>query len=177
MVLALGLTPLGCASCGPELPAVVETPPIAGRVIDERTGEPVEGAEVFVMRVYEGHDLFHATGYFAHPRWTTTDEEGRFAFPAHAYEIREESREGLELSPRPRMMLAHPDYGTPIVGLPRDADPASWTSVTFEIEPRESSLKRMRESPDYPYYVCGDFPSEAEQRCCEVLYPHVDTCQ
>lgn len=175
-LLTLVVALVGCASCGSELPAVVETPPIAGHVIDRRTGEPVEGAEVFVMRAYRGHDLFHVTGYFAQPRWTTTDEEGHFAFPAHSYEVPEEIRDGLELSSRPRMMLAHPDYGAPIVGLSRDADPARWTSATFEIEPVESDLSSLDRYPTNPDWVCSTFPGGAFKRCCEVLYSETDAC-
>ena len=62
----------------------VEVPRLAGQILDKRTSEPVEG-----MAVYQGYGTFnrmvgtHQGNGSRDLRWTMTDAEGRFEFPAH----------------------------------------------------------------------------------------------
>lgn len=100
-LLALALLGSGCLpSPGPFVLGAIQ-----GRVLDEDTGRPIAGAEVFEWHRGAGRG---GSQPIYHARWTQSDEQGRFALPRAC-------------SPSPRMWLLrtyaptysfyHPDYG------------------------------------------------------------------
>jgi hypothetical protein len=77
-------------------------------------------------------------------RWTTTDAEGRFEFPAHV--VAEALKNYVDFDPRPAILLLHREYGRPLVSVPKD--PSQRESIVWEVEPERMSLERMRDETD-----------------------------
>ena len=84
IALVSAASTLSCSRCSGS--RSVEVPRLAGQILDERTGKPIEG-----MTVYQVYSTFnkmmvgaaHEGGGERDERWTTTDAEGRFEFAAH----------------------------------------------------------------------------------------------
>ena len=160
--LALFVLCTSGASCSQDVP----TPVVSGQVVDARTGEPVVGAEVFIS--------FHASnrlgwldgtaGGSIGFRWTTTDENGEFAFE----DVVMEGVAGhLEVEDVPWLFLVHRDYGTHT--LYARGGPEQYLDARFEIEPHENSLRLMTK-PSELSSVCGGLRGRAYSHCCDYVY-------
>ena len=112
LLLALALA---LAACSPS-PGPFRLAAVSGRVVDQDTGRPIGGATVFEW--HRGGGLPRAAQPELHARWTTTGEDGRFAFPRE-----------LVVSPHvwtqkvygPTLSFYHSRYGLVHAGAPAGA--------------------------------------------------------
>lgn len=168
-------------------------PEISGTVVSEETGEPVTYAEIFV-RWGVSKPLPALTGggiqrEVLESRWVTTDEAGRFRFPALTHVIPARLRERGEIQ-GPVLDIVHWDYfgmvgaeaWAAVDGIYRfDADNIGLLAV-----PRSLVIRAKRTSPRLAEAMrdkgnwealCSFFdPEIAEARCCEVIYQDPDFC-
>lgn len=148
---------------------VTYTPEIGGRLVDKKTGAPVAGAEVFVMRSAQSRLPMNSGYRFAY-RWTTTDADGRFHFAA-AWQ-RRPSPLVAELGRTPGLEMFHPDYGNALdFATPRNRE--EWSDFTVAIEPSFFWLRyksgAATSSVD-PGDACSTLWSEASDHCCLLVY-------
>lgn len=141
----------------------VEVPRLAGQILDKRTSEPIEG-----MAVYQGYSTMnrsilttHTVGERDH-RWTMTDADGRFEFPAHV--VAEALKDYVDIRPTPFIVLVHRDYGRPFVHVPEDR--SQWESIVWEVEPDERTRAWLAD-PGLCNSVC-DLGGEAYYHCYEI---------
>lgn len=143
----------------------VEAPRLAGQIVDKHTSEPIEG-----MAVYQGYSTMnrsiltsHTVGERDH-RWTMTDAEGRFEFPAHV--VAEALKDYVDIDPTPFIVLVHRDYGRPFVHVPEDR--SQWESIVWEIEPDLRSLEAMRSTGSRCDLPCRDLAGASYEHCYEL---------
>jgi hypothetical protein len=121
----------------------VEVPRLAGQILDKRTGKPIEG-----MAVYQAYETFNRMAAGGHGsgggerdfRFTMTDADGRFEFPAHV--VAEALKNYVEIDPEPWIHLVHREYGTPLVYVPKDS--ALREQIVWEVEPAAESFARWK---------------------------------
>lgn len=163
----LALVVLLAPSCWTMPTRVVHTPEIAGRVIDHETGEPVVGAEVFVSR-------FAATNYVGHSgasvfygtRWTTTDEQGRFAFPAEDTPVPPDIQRWEQFSDEPGVVVIHPGYGRAQNAHKIGDD---YAHIEWEAVPDSYTLDFWKRRWGAGA-ICGNFDRPGYLHCCEFVY-------
>ncbi len=107
--LALAATMLpALAACGGS--RRVEVPRLAGQILDKRTGKPIEGMAVY--QFYETFDrmasVHEGTGSRDF-RWTMTDADGRFEFPAHV--VAEALKDHVKIDPESPRVCRRPRAG------------------------------------------------------------------
>lgn len=140
IAMMLAVSAVSCARCYGS--RKVEVPRLAGQIIDARTRRPIEG-----MVVYQSYGTFnrmmagtHEGGGQRDFRWTETDAEGRFEFPAHV--VAEALKNYVKIKSKPSILLLHRDYGSPLVYVMEDR--SLWESILWEVTPEPRSLGRMR---------------------------------
>lgn len=137
----------------------VEVPRLAGQILDKRTGKPIEGMAVY--QFYETHN-FHAAPHETIGsrdfRWTMTDADGRFEFPAHV--VAEALKNYVEIGAVPTVVVVHKTYGRPLVVVPDDR--AKWRDVVWNVDPDPQSLQDHRMMCDL---LCRDLEGDAYEHC------------
>jgi hypothetical protein len=159
---------MSCARCYGS--RKVEVPRLAGQILDKRTGKPIED-----MVVYQSYGTFnrmmagtHEGGGQRDYRWTITDAEGRFEFPAHV--VAEALKNYVDIKPKPSILLLHRDYGRPLVYVPEDR--SRWEQIVWEVEPAAQSLRDIAQRCSS---VC-DLEGEAYADCCTRLCGPLERC-
>lgn len=141
---------------------------IEGQVVDADTGEPVEGAEVFVFYFWAGH----LSGTHRFEGSAATDHEGRFLVPGHLGNIIDPP--GLAVRDRPYFVVYHREYGveldSPIGG------EWPWRSVVLPIHPDALTMKMARDSKEWGNLCMSVSGDEACKRLCEVAYGAAEKC-
>lgn len=155
------------------IPRTIELPRIAGQVVDARSSDPVEGAEVFVDYTLTSHGFGQAVDYSYASRWTTTDAKGQFSFDP----IRFRSSREATLDDPLGINLVHPRYGSIAIDRPDSRD--AWGSLVLRISPDTRTLGTMKDPRLGISPVCGfaSLDPPAYMRCCEVAYgPDHEEC-
>lgn len=166
--VVLAMSVVSCARCYGS--RKVEVPRLAGQILDKRTGKPIEG-----MAVYQFYETFnrrvgtHGGSGSRDFLGTTTDREGRFAFPAHI--VAEALKNHVDIAAKPSVVLFHREYGGPLVLAPEDR--AQWESIVWEVEPDVRTLRQLADDctavcaglddgeiyADCCFRACGDIPN------------------
>lgn len=148
------------------------SPTLEGVVINELTGEPVAGAEVFAA-----YEVTRTVAWKTHSRlrdfhWTTTTSDGRFEIPGHLRES------GLGWSSRwmkfPRFRVLHPELGFFRIGFSRYSYPGN---RELELKVRPSYESRSYFDSLEPSSICPGWDYEACMRMCEVAYGSAESCR
>lgn len=160
---------MSCARCYGS--RKIEVPRLAGQVLDKKTKKPIEGMVVYQSYVTHNRMLAgtHEAGRARDFRWTTTDAEGRFEFPAHV--VAEALKNYVDIKPKPSILLLHREYGRPLVSVPKDR--SQWESIVWEVEPAAQSLRDIAQDCSS---VC-DLEAEAYADCCTRLCGPIDRCK
>lgn len=168
ITMMVSVSAVSCARCYGS--RKVEVPRLAGQIIDTRTNEPIEG-----MVVYQSYGTFnrmmagtHEGGGQRDFRWTETDAEGRFEFPAHV--VAEALKNYVDIKPKPSILLLHRDYGRPLVYVTEDQ--SQWESILWKVKP---DLQSLRDIEDDCSAVC-DLEGEAYADCCTRMCGPLDRC-
>jgi len=152
------------------------SPRVEGRLFDARTGDPIEGAEIFAGYLFVSFNT--AVPYDV--RWTTTDVDGRFAIPGH---LRGPSPSILaKISSLPHFNVLHPEYGyfqfhfdtEYLYGFPALEFPG-YRNLEFRIEPSELELQ-IATTPDFYLRMCPSRDRDLCVRACEVAYGSLEPC-
>lgn len=143
----------------------VEVPRLAGQIVDKRTGEPIEGVAVYQFYETQNHSILTDHGAGSRDfRWTMTDTDGRFEFPAHV--VAEALRNFVSVYPAPAIILLHRDYGSPNVNAPEDR--TEWESIVWEIEPDVRSLEDMQSTGSRCGNPCSGLDGESYDHCYQI---------
>ena len=163
-ILSLLVATLFLAACGSGSRRV-EVPRLAGQILDARTQEPIEG--VVVYQFYETFNrragTHQGTGS-RDSRWTMTDADGRFEFPAHV--VAEALRNFVHVYPTPAIILLHHDYGSPNVHAPEDR--TGWESIVWEIEPDMRTLQYMQFEDSRCSAPCSGLEGASYNHCYQI---------
>lgn len=163
LVILLGISYVRCTK--------VHTPRVAGRVVDARSGEAVEGADVMVYRTVD-HAISHSRLHFDY-RWTTTGPNGSFSFePSTVW--KPEGTWWWRLEEEPSLNLIHPQYGSPPTFVPDD--PAKWGNFELAIEPSQRTLDALQDR-FRSVVICGGLNGRGYRHCCKVAYGGADQCE
>ncbi len=142
----------------------VEVPRLAGQILDKRTGKPIEG-----MAVYQFYGTFNRRASVHEGtgsrdfRWTMTDADGRFEFPAHV--VAEALKDHVKIdhvSPRSGSSTATTEAPSSVC--PKTA--RSGTNVMWEIEPEPGTLKLLGKDC---VRLCRDLDDDAAFEHCYQL--------
>ena len=160
MTFMLSANIMSCSRCYGS--RKVDTPRLAGKIIDKRTGQPIEGMAVY--QFYETYDRnagpHQGTGSRDF-RWVLTDAEGRFAFPAHT--VAESLNNHVKIGSQPSIVLFERNYGGPLVNVPEDR--SQWDSIVWEIEPDAQSLADLAAKSSRCSGPCSDLEGESYEHC------------
>lgn len=160
--------------CTNPIPRPIGLPRIAGTVVDKRTQEPVQGAEVFVAYDLSYHPIgaFHSQWVSYARRWVTTDAEGRFDFdPVCFWAVGSK-----DIEPPLNVHVLHRDFGYLSAEVPRERD--RWAEeLLVEIEPDEYTLRLIHDPRLGSGRVCDGMAPDEFVRCCEVAYGSVEACR
>ncbi len=150
------------AACGSRR---VEVPRLAGQILDKRTGKPIEGVAVYQFYgTFNYRASVHEGTGSRDFRWTTTDADGRFEFPAHV--VAEALKNHVKINSKPSIRLVHRDYGGPLVRVPEDR--SQWNDVVWEVEPDQRGIEDMKKGRPLCTDPCNDLDSDAFKHCYEV---------
>jgi len=159
--MILAVSAVSCARCYGS--RKVEVPRLAGQIIDARTNKPIEG-----MVVYQSYGTFnrmmagtHEGGGQRDFRWTETDAEGRFEFPAHV--VAEALKNYVDIKPEPSILLLHRDYGRPLVHVTENR--SQWENILWEVKPDPATRTYLNDAVDCSR-VC-DLQGPAYEHCYE----------
>ena len=171
LTAALALGALVATSCWTPRTRVLHTPVVAGRVIDHETHEPVVCAEVFVYRYALTEAFPHNVPSVFAVRWTTTDAEGRFHFPAEETPVPEKlQRSELPPDRRPAIRVIHQRYG--VAGNATKITDVS--HIEWEAIPNPRTLEALSDPGGYGS-VCGDL-GPGYYHCCEAFFGPDSVC-
>lgn len=155
---------LAATSCGSGSRRV-EVPRLAGQILDARTHEPIEGVAVYQFYgTFNRRVGIHQGTGSRDFRWTMTDADGRFEFPAHV--VAEALKNFVRIDPSPAIVLMHHEYGRPLVYVPEDR--SQWESIVWEIEPDARSLQYMQFEDSRCSNPCGDLEGESYNHCYQI---------
>ena len=142
---------------------------VEGRVLNEETGEPVSGAEVFAS--YQIMRMVHPGEIDVH--WTTTDEKGHFSIPGH---IREIGPWWFVSTDRiPYFRIVHPVLGYFTRIMDEDSFPG-YRKLEFRISRSRRSLFYFDDPIDY-HKMCATRNPAACARLCEVVFGSAEPCE
>ena len=152
--LAIAALCVGCIACAPG-GGSLQLPAIDGRVVDDRSGAGIAGAEV--IEWFKGSAGGADVQPVVHARWTTTDARGEFRFAAG------KASSGFRLGRvyGPTYSFYHPDYGLVRGGGPRDG------RVVLQGSLARAELAKAELRP----YCSGELDDPGSRRIAEVACP------
>lgn len=161
----------GFYTCGPIWGRRVE-----GKIVDKRTGEPIEGAGVFAFYTIPQLHSFPVDW-----RWTTSDAEGRFAIPGHMAFVWLGRFGFLARTDRfPTFQIVHPQYGESLEAFGDEGHFwPGWRSLRFEMEPDAYELEQIREPHrlhNWEEFCLDWMPAHITDECCRILWGSPDVC-
>ncbi len=144
----------------------IEVPRIAGRLSDERTGKPIEGAALYLG--FSGTNPLNigghgsgATGRLGE-QIALTDENGAFEFQPYLFRVSWFVR---VISGSPAVRIVHRSYGGNIIFLSGDSE--GWTNLALDVAPNAHEVAGMtRGFCDHP---CGGLGIHTYAHCYELL--------
>lgn len=141
----------------------IEVPRIAGQLLDERTGKPIESAALYLGFSGKSHLAIGgpaATGRIDE-RVAMTDGNGQFEFPAHSFRL---DRFTSLMREHPGIVIVHPKYGDAVEFLSDDR--TTWDRVVWRIKPHEARLRSLERDCEA---LCGGLGHRAYYHCYEML--------
>jgi hypothetical protein len=142
--------------------------PLAGRVVDAKTGQSVSGAEIF--RTYGATDALAVIGEpggntFT-PDWVTTGSDGGFSFPRRWLWLG-----GFYVLDPPSLHWIHPEYGWGFLSMRKVEN---HQQALIRLERNEDQLRHLKDlhvDPGASSYPCTSFGYRgAGARCRLVAY-------
>lgn len=145
----------------------VDVPRIAGVLLDERTGNPIGGAALYLS--FSGSNPLNAGGHGSaavgniDERIAMTSPDGRFEIPAHSFRL----SWFVRLDSRPGFWIVHREYGSHVEFLSDDR--ATWDSVQWRVSPRHDQVAKIGSGASACEDPCSGLGRTTYRHCYEML--------